>query len=275
MTADRPLTRRAIALPAAVVLTVVATLTFTPAVAVAVADTAHDLANQLTSTKAGGRVTTYSYDEAGRLIGILGPQETLTNSYDAVGRLSSTKTTAPGGDQGSQFAGHAITTDRRYDGDGALVELTEQRGSISRTQSFTWDMQASGLPQVLTSTGSGGNADFVYGHAREFLVQNGRSETFALNALGSSVRTLGTQGFVEANDYDAFGVPGGGALDLPATGAIARFGYRGELNVDDTIHLRARDYDPGTGRFSTKDPLLGIPGTPALPTPTRIPTTIR
>lgn len=46
----------------------------------------------------------------------------------------------------------------------------------------------------------------------------------------------------------------------PVSAAI--FGYRGELMVgQDLMYLRARSYQVPTGRFTTPDPLPGVPGT--------------
>ncbi|MCP4305515.1 MAG: hypothetical protein GY788_11680, partial [bacterium] len=54
--------------------------------------------------------------------------------------------------------------------------------------------------------------------------------------------------------YDPFGNPEDG---------IGR-SYRGELQHQDRIHLRNRDYDPTTATFLTKDPLDGVDGTPTV-----------
>ncbi|MCP4308578.1 MAG: RHS repeat-associated core domain-containing protein, partial [bacterium] len=54
--------------------------------------------------------------------------------------------------------------------------------------------------------------------------------------------------------YDPFGNPQNGASSGVA-------GYRGELQHQDRIHLRNRDYDPTTGTFLTPDPLPGVDGT--------------
>jgi RHS repeat-associated protein len=75
--------------------------------------------------------------------------------------------------------------------------------------------------------------------------------------------------------HDAFGVPTSlprlaglpltpglapGGLATLAVTAQATFGYRGELQIDGQLDLRARTYDPLTGRFNQPDPLPGIPG---------------
>lgn len=90
-----------------------------------------------------------------------------------------------------------------------------------------------------------------------------------------------------ARSYSAFGVPLGrrgetgaakGLLGLFGLGAVpagspglgeqmggagqaqATFGYQGELTVTGQVDLRARTYDPVTGRFTSVDPMAGTPG---------------
>jgi RHS repeat-associated protein len=44
-------------------------------------------------------------------------------------------------------------------------------------------------------------------------------------------------------------------------------GYRGELTINGSVHLRARDYSPGPGTFTKTDPLLGVAGTTTVANP--------
>lgn len=71
----------------------------------------------------------------------------------------------------------------------------------------------------------------------------------------SVLRTDDTESLVRSGSYDEYGVP----LDR-AEMPPPKFGYRGELHLEDLLHLRARDYDPETGVFTTKDPLDGVDG---------------
>jgi RHS repeat-associated protein len=46
--------------------------------------------------------------------------------------------------------------------------------------------------------------------------------------------------------------------------SASNFGFTGEQDaVADLVFLRARYYDPGTGRFITKDPFPGVPSLPS------------
>jgi RHS repeat-associated protein len=57
--------------------------------------------------------------------------------------------------------------------------------------------------------------------------------------------------------------PAGAPVGTPA----GPFGYRSELTALGLVHLRARDYDPGTRQFLTADPLDGVDGSPTLGNP--------
>jgi RHS repeat-associated protein len=60
---------------------------------------------------------------------------------------------------------------------------------------------------------------------------------------------------VESTGY----APYGKGETLNAT-VEPRFGYRGEIQIGNRVHLRARDLNTVTARFDRKDPLAGIPG---------------
>lgn len=67
---------------------------------------------------------------------------------------------------------------------------------------------------------------------------------------------------MHTGDYTAFG-----ATSTPPPPVVG-FGYRGELTVGDgLVHLRARDYDPTLGVFTSTDPLDGLDGYPTVANP--------
>jgi RHS repeat-associated protein len=63
------------------------------------------------------------------------------------------------------------------------------------------------------------------------------------------------------NEYDVTGQPFSG------NPVHRNYAYRGELSISGLVHLRARDYDPTTGTFLTRDPLDGLDGTPTVGNP--------
>ena len=76
------------------------------------------------------------------------------------------------------------------------------------------------------------------------------------DAIGSIRATVDTAGVVSAETaFTAFGEPLAGNTDS--------FGFAGEqLDTTGLLHLRARQYNPGLGRFTTVDPVQpGAPGT--------------
>jgi RHS repeat-associated protein len=55
--------------------------------------------------------------------------------------------------------------------------------------------------------------------------------------------------------YSAYGVAAGANTFEP------RLGYRGELTLENQVHLRARSFQPSIGQFLSVDPVEGIAGT--------------
>lgn len=77
------------------------------------------------------------------------------------------------------------------------------------------------------------------------------------------MRSTGTGGLTESSSYDPFGLPSTGAA-AEVSAARLRFGYHDELSLAGLVHLRAREYDPALGRFTTPDLLDGVPGEPTV-----------
>jgi RHS repeat-associated protein len=204
----------------------------------------YDAANQLASSTLGGATTTYTYDAAGRRVQEAADDRTRTIDYDARG--------LPAKVSSATAAGTHIQT-RTYSGDGALASVTDDDGATQRTTSLVWDRSAS-VPQVAALTTAGTETDLVYGSGRAFAVGDGAAAAFSRDVYGSALRTDGTAALVRAGAYDPYGIPTGSSGHSPV------FGYRGELDLDGLLYLRARDYDPSTGGFTTTDPLDGRPG---------------
>ena len=110
-----------------------------------------------------------------------------------------------------------------------------------------WDRN--GLP-TLISTGTGDNYVHVDGVARD------GNDWLLQDAVGSVRATVDQAGVVSAETaFTAFGEP--------LTGQTDSFGFAGEqLDTTGLLHLRARQYNPSVGRFTTVDPVQpGAPGT--------------
>jgi RHS repeat-associated protein len=83
------------------------------------------------------------------------------------------------------------------------------------------------------------------------------STAIAHDVYGSVVPSTGVTIGRNAT-YSAFGQPAGANSFEP------RLGYRGELTVDNLLYLRARDYDPTRGQFTSRDPVEGVVGEPVV-----------
>ncbi|HEX7131704.1 MAG TPA: RHS repeat-associated core domain-containing protein [Iamia sp.] len=92
-------------------------------------------------------------------------------------------------------------------------------------------------------------------------VQGADADSFASDLLGTLVSTPATDDLVADDTYDAYGTP------AAATGPAPTLGFRGEVLAGGLVHLRARDLDPATGQFTTRDPLDGVAGTTTVVNP--------
>ncbi len=143
--------------------------------------------------------------------------------------------------------------DRTFDGDGVMrsVTITNPAGT-AKTWSMTWDpTRPNG--EVLSWQSAGQRTSFLYGNERAASMNATGLQSYEYNPLGDIV--AGRAGTVESTGYAPFGK----GETLNAT-VEPRFGYRGEIQIGNRVHLRARDLNTTTARFDRKDPLAGIPG---------------
>lgn len=208
----------------------------------------YDAASQLLAAT-DRHTTEYTYDAAGRRTEEAERQEIRSLVYDARGLPVRIE---------SEAEDEVWVQERVYDGDGRLVTvmMTDPEGETSVTD-LLWDISLP-VPQVLVMGEPGADTNLIYGINRIGAVRaDGSATLFAYDHLGSAIRSRDTTDLVAANSYDAFGRPEDGGND---SFRAPRFGYRGELHIGGLIHLRARDYDPTTGLFITRDPLDGVVG---------------
>jgi RHS repeat-associated protein len=168
---------------------------------------------------------------------------TSTYAYDAENRL----VTGSGAGAASAYT---------YNGDGVRVgKVVTTTGTT--TTSYGVDTIAE-LPVVLED----GEQRYVHGLGLVASIdQSGDALYHLADALGSTMLLTDADGEVQQqNEYDAFGLlrsqSGGAATEFTFTGE--QFDAEAEL-----VFLRARYYDPATGRFLTRDPFPGVPELPA------------
>jgi RHS repeat-associated protein len=213
--------------------------------------------NRLSHTDADGRTTTGSYDAQDRLT----QYGTTTFSYTANGELAS-RTDAAG------------TTVYNYDVTGNLLSATLPNQTLIQyiidglnrrvgkkvngvlAQRFLYQDP---LRPVAELDGAGNVVSlFVYSDpigAPAYMTRGGRQYRILSDYLGSPRLVIDsvTGEVVQRIDYDAFG-----NVLQDSNPGFQPFGFAGGLYDRHTKLLRfgARDYDPETGRWTAKDPIL-------------------
>jgi len=203
------------------------------------------------------RNLTYAYDADNRLTDIGG----TASVYDVKGNLTGKGTDSFSYDHEDRLIQSNIAganTQYVYDGLGNRLAKT-WAGSTTR---YVLDI-SQGLTKVLAETDGNGaiTAYYVYGKGLiSKLLPDGTFRFYHYDSRGSTVAlTDAGQNITDAYSYDTFG------REIDSTGpAYNPFRYLGRYGVikDETAfnYIRARYYDPETGRFITKDPLTGKDG---------------
>jgi RHS repeat-associated protein len=176
----------------------------------------------------------------------------------------------------------------QYDATGLRLSATTGSGENAATQRWSWDVNGT-LPQIALDTTKGSNGQtlekrgFSYGPDDEplaLLDPSTGAHSYTHDWLGGVANMLSPGGQVEAGyDYDPFGTPRGGPTlggeptepgdkadragperkADPAAGPKNPLRYSGAYQDATTgegnYYLRARNYNPGTGRFTATDPM--------------------
>lgn len=200
----------------------------------------YDAANELTAaTDPGSDITTYSYDNNGNLTTQNAAGSVTTHDWDYDNRLHTV--TLPS---------TAIAT-FAYDGDG----LRREKQTSAATAKFIWDGQ-----DVLLETDGEGRTQVTYTQTPDLygaLVSQRRGDAtsfYHFDALGSTTELTDVdEAETDSYRYYAFGET------LTSSGATANnFRFVGNLGYYNEAalslqYLRARYYQPSTGRFISPD----------------------
>ncbi len=198
----------------------------------------YNVDDELLSVSGPGGNTTYSYNGRGALTQVSGPGGITQYAYDPLDRL--TQVTLPGG-QIVQYL---------YDGAGNLLGRIDAAGE---RRYVPLPRRADGYDDIALSYGPGGAGAkaYTFGPVGPSGVHEAGGSTFVqLGQRGDVVGLTGAAGAVVATrGYDDWG-----RIQAPA-GLAPEHGYRGERHDPATglVYLRARWYDPSTGRFMTPD----------------------
>ncbi|WP_301002435.1 fibronectin type III domain-containing protein [Capsulimonas corticalis] len=238
----------------------------------------------------GTRTKNYKYDSGSRLVSESGPGLNNTYSYDMVGNRVGASTSAgnvsyqydandrPTND-GSTFDANGNQTKvnnqiATYDLDDKLVGLSTDGVTPSRTYLYDAD---GNLVQTVSPSGTvtyvvnpftssshvveeydGSNnllGRYDYGGNMLLLVNRNTVPVYPLQDAGGSTRSLmdGSGNTTDTYSYDAYGNVMHSGTDL------IDFLFHSERfdSTSATYHMRARNYNPATGRFLTQDPYQG------------------
>ena len=246
-------------------------------------DYAYELAGRLIEVKQNGITTaTYGYDQNGNRTDVNG---VTVGQYDAQDRLTAHGDTrytyTPNGELASKPTG-AFTSTYRYDVLGNLRKVTLPGGTAI---DYVIDGQNRGIGKKLNgilvrgflyqdplrpiAELDGSNnvvSRFVYGdkpNVPAYLVKGAITYRILSDHLGSPRLVVNAEdgSIAQRMDHDEWG-----RVTLDSNPGSQPFGFAGGLYDQDTKLLRfgARDYDPETGRWAAKDPILFGGGDPNL-----------
>jgi len=237
----------------------------------------YDSAGRLASVSRNGTtVSTYTYDANGNRLSQTTPSGAVAGSYDADDRLQSygAVTYTYGGDGALRSKqGPDGLTSYTYDALGNLRTVVLPTG---RTVEYVLDAQNRRIGKKVDGTlvrgwlygdqlrivaelDGGGNivSQFVYGSRRnipDYVVKAGATYRIIADHLGSPRIAVDVNtGLVAWNNaYDEFGNP------VPGMPDFLPFGFAGGQYDADTglVRFGVRDYEPQTGRWTARDPIL-------------------
>jgi RHS repeat-associated protein len=201
--------------------------------------------NICTSAPAGA--TTYTYDTRGnRTLATPASGANTCLGYDQVNRMTSYKV-------GSGSSCTSPTTNASYGVNGDGLRMSKTVGGT--TTQFAWDQHA-GLPLLIQDRTGVTTTSYIYGPGRLPLEQISNTTTHWLHhdQLGSTRLITDFSGTSQATfAFDPYGNL------LSSTGSITTaFRFAGEYQDIESglYYLRARNYDPTTGQFLTRDPMV-------------------
>ena len=204
----------------------------------------------VTTPLGGTTVTTYTYDAANRLLASASPGHSVTYTWDDRGNLTNDGVfTYTYNAAGRLVRAQSITATivYTYTADGLRVGQAVA-GAVT---TYAWDW-ASAVPELLSQSTNHQSTAYLVGHETLGWWDGAAWAYILADGLGSVRQAADATGAVAATrEWDPYGVEVGGWRGGP--------GYTGEWQDADVglVYLRARWYQPTTGRFTTEDPAPG------------------
>jgi RHS repeat-associated protein len=220
-----------------------------------------DVGNRLTEARPSG-TTNYTYNNSDQLT----QAGSTTYTYDSNGNEKTVGATTFNYNMLNQLTSTtsgSTTTTYSYDGLGKRLQASTGSQASKKTN-YLWDL-SSGLPQIALER-DGNNSllrRYIYGARRISMTSGNSTYYFHYDPLGSVVNMTSSSGASEWTDsYEPYGlVHSETKNDRGAPTTFMKFA--GEyLDPTNLYHLRARQYDPATGRFTTTDPLSRVRSLP-------------
>jgi RHS repeat-associated protein len=205
----------------------------------------YDVNDRLLEEVLGGKVTQYQYDAKGNLTAkVENGQTQAAYKWNAKGELAAINVTENGVTGSIEF---------EYDHQGIRVAI-KQNGEETR---FLIDNNQQEYAQVIEEYQPNGTVKTAYVHGWNLISQTNPSGTdyYQIDGLGSTRQLTNNTGTIRVEyDYDAYG-----NLTNKVGDASNNYLFAGEQfdPAVDAYYLRARYYDPSTGRFASVDPFEG------------------
>ncbi|MGN6546859.1 MAG: RHS repeat domain-containing protein, partial [Aureliella sp.] len=200
----------------------------------------YDANDRLLTETTGAVVTSYTYDADGNLLSRSGAGNAVTAQWNALDQLVSADVTDSAGTHHYSY---------EYDRSGNRVS---EKVDGQETRFLIDELQPNS--QVLAEYSPSGSSatSYVYGLNRIAQQNNGQSSLYLPDGLGSTRLLTDPSGMIlNRYVYDSFG------NTIGSSGSTSnRFRFTGE-QVDGALggyYLRARIYNPATGRFVSQDP---------------------
>ncbi len=210
--------------------------------------------NRLTETRPSG-TSDYTYDNADELIAV----GNTNNSYDNNGNQTARGSTTLTYDLANRlktFSAGSPTTTYSYDGDGNRLQASTGALASLKTN-YLWDTNFD-LPQLALERDGNDTPlrHYTYGVRRISMTTNGDAHYYHYDTIGSAVNLTSANGTSEWTDvYEPFGAVYAETQNDPNAPANP-FRFAGEYNDSTGLYnLRARLYDPTSGRMLTEDPV--------------------